>query len=116
MQTKQEKQCEALERGRRYRVGGNDLRVITEFQGRGMNPHDIETFGPDQNVWTYDAWQALGRQVRKGEKSVRITVYGSYESKERNEKTGEPIIKSCRSTACLFHITQTDAIAERVVA
>lgn len=92
----------------------NDLPVIAEFGLRGIEAEDCHTFGWNQNVFTYNAWQAQDRQVRKGEKSVRCTVWIPVVVKGRPESNIERLRKdhtrSRMSTACLFHITQTDQI------
>ncbi len=42
-----------------------------------------------QDVFTYKRWQALGFQVCKGEKSIRLETFRSFESKQK-DKSGEP--------------------------
>ena len=111
-QTAEERQArnvEALERGSRMGPSSNDGPVVMQFRARGFD--NIETFGPRQNVRTYAAWQALGRQVRKGEKSVHCTVWIHGEKDNHNAKTGEIERKSVSfpRSACLFHVSQTDA-------
>ena len=43
---------------------------------------------PRENVFTYHAWRALGRQVRRGEHGVKVTTWIPTERKELDEKTG----------------------------
>lgn len=113
---------EALLRGTRFEPRGNDVAVMAEFSRRGIALDDIQTFGPAQNVRTYRAWRALGRQVQRGERGVRITVYGQAEPgpEVRIDATGavcEPAAP--RRFACsahVFHITQTAPIGEAVAA
>lgn len=100
---------EALGRGSNRQPNANDMQTILEFSGRGIPTNDIETCGPDQNVRTYRAWRALGRQVRKGEKSVRLTVWmpqgdelGPDGERIENRRM-RPV------SACVFHVSQTDA-------
>ena len=101
--TTMEKNQEALERGSNREPGRNDMVAITAFCARGIPAGEIETFGPSQNVRTYPAWQALGRQVRRGEKAVRLTVWRPIGKAEDGEK------RKCRPvTSCVFHISQTD--------
>jgi len=101
----------AFRRGQRFQAGSNDLPVIMEFQSRGLNPADVITFGPAQNVRTYRAWRALGRQVRKGEKSVRCTVWAHREKKGAKPRADGTIPEtSFPVIACVFHVSQTDAI------
>lgn len=101
---------EALERGRRMMPNGNDMAALMEFTTRGIPAGDIETFGPGQNVRTYRAWRALGRQVRKGEKSVRLTVWRPIgeDRVDDDGKTHPAPKRPC--SACVFHISQTDPV------
>lgn len=102
---------EALDRGSRLGPNSNDSTVLMAFSARGIPVEDIETFGPAQNVRTYKAWRSLRRQVRKGEKSVRLTVWRPIVDKKRiDPKTGEPTKRSCPVSACVFHVSQTDTI------
>jgi hypothetical protein len=84
----------------------NELIVIQEFAKRGI------TATPRKDVWIYDVWLYVNdaangkqkRQVRKGEKSVKVRTM--YEEKKNGVKTG----KLKPATACLFHISQTDPV------
>jgi hypothetical protein len=102
---------EALSRASRPMPNGNDAQCILEFSSRGIPVEEIETFGPGQNVFTYKAWRAKGRQVRKGEKSVKLTVWHPIDSDDddTDRNTDKPKRKRCRPvTACVFHVSQTD--------
>ena len=85
----------------------NDALVVALFAARGIDPDAVE---PRENVLTYRAWQAKGRQVRKGEKSVKITTYIPIdEKKDANGKVTHPAGSRPRSTA-VFHVSQTKAV------
>ena len=86
----------------------NDALVVALFAARGIDPAAIE---PRENVLTYRAWQAKGRQVRKGERSVRITTYIPIPAKldSTTGKVLEPAGSRPRSTA-VFHVSQTKAV------
>jgi hypothetical protein len=105
---------DALDRGSRCKPNSNDLPVVAEFGLRGIPEQDIRTCSPDQNVYTYDAWQALKRQVRKGEKSVRCTVWIPMKIKGRPDaivkRLQEDHTSARRHNACLFRVSQTDAM------
>ena len=101
--------AEALLRGTRHRPNGNDTPVILAFMDRGLAESDVITFGDGQNVRTFPAWRALGRHVRKGERSVRCTVWLHVDGKEKLDGKKEPG-RSFRKTACVFHVSQTDTI------
>ena len=60
---------------------------------------------PRVDVFTYNAWQALGRQVRKGEHGCRLTVW-IHPSPSATNKEPKPFPKS----TTVFHVSQTDAI------
>ncbi len=59
---------------------------------------------PYITVLTYNRWQALGRQVKKSEKSIRIPTIIYYDE-ENND--GEIIRKKKRWISCLFCECQT---------
>lgn len=68
----------------------------------------IWTQMPDASqVAGYRAWKALGRQVRKGERGLRILAPCTY--KQTDDDTGEErrVLRGFRSVA-VFDITQTD--------
>lgn len=108
MNKAQEQQRAALGRARDGTSGGNYGAIYSGFIEKGLSESDIQ---PRVNIFTYAAWQALGRQVRKGERGVHIVTYIPVTRKERNKKTGE--IERKRGTkmkaATVFHLSQTDA-------
>ena len=57
---------------------------------------------PRENVFTYNAWQALKRQVRKGESGVKIITW--IPCKDKDSENSRMLCK--RST--VFHVSQTD--------
>ncbi|MEL6107766.1 MAG: ArdC-like ssDNA-binding domain-containing protein [Planctomycetota bacterium] len=79
--------------------------IVAGFTARGIPAEDIQ---PRENVLTYRAWQAKGRQVRKGEKSVKIEVWIEYEQKDAAE--GEEPKGRTRRSVAVFHVSQTDPI------
>lgn len=107
---------DAMARGSRPLPNGNDGPCVMAFAGRGIPPDQIDTFGPNQNVRTYRAWRALGRQVRKGEKSVRLTVWRPVDDGERDGQGNPKPARTVPVTACVFHISQTDPVNGKVVA
>lgn len=82
----------------------NDTIVMMAFNAAGVPLDDII---PRQNVLTYKAWRAAGRQVAKGAKSLRVTVWIPKKDK-KDPKTGETIRGGVYPKTCsLFHISQT---------
>lgn len=73
--------------------GANDVLVIQAFQERGINAT------PRVDVFIYNAWLAKGRQVRKGEKGVKILTFV-----EKADGSKLP------RWVTVFHLSQTDAM------
>ena len=99
---------EALERIQDNPSDANYAAVVAGFAARGIPTQDIH---PKENVFTYAAWPAKGRQVNKGESSVKITTWIPIKSKEVEGE--EPKKAGRRLKRCaLFHISQTHPIDE----
>jgi antirestriction protein ArdC len=73
--------------------------LLVEFSARGIDAH------PRHDVFTYAAWQALGRHVKKGEHGVAVPV---YVDKETVNEDGTKDERTIRTTAHVFHISQTE--------
>ena len=65
-------QQEALTRAVTSQSLTNYVPIIQAFMARGIPESEIL---PRENVFTYNAWRALGRQVRKGEHGVKILTF-----------------------------------------
>ena len=105
-------QLEALHRARSSMSLTNVPTVIAGFVARGIPAADIL---PRENVLTYHAWRALGRQVREGEHGVKITTWITRESDETDD-SGKPLeVSRFPTTAVVFHISQTDPVAASAV-
>ena len=84
---------------------------------KGIPEHEIR---PRENVFTYHAWRALGRQVRRGEHGVKVLTFVSIKGKEDKDGiatndldgTDKPKAGGTRRpwSATVFHISQTDRI------
>lgn len=81
--------------------------IFEGFMARGIPEQEIR---PRENVFTYNAWRALGRQVRKGEHGVRCVTFVPMEHTDK--KTGEKESSRRPWTTTVFHVTQTDAIPD----
>lgn len=96
----------------RARSGGslyNDMDA--ERQARDAGYPDAQA---RVNLLTFKAWQALGRNVRKGEKSCAkvVTWIPAGKVVGRDPETGDPIREGKRPwTAYLFHVSQTEETA-----
>jgi hypothetical protein len=82
--------------------------IFSGFAAKGIPQSEIK---PRENVFTFQAWKALGRVVRRGEHGVKITTFIESKGKEINKDTGEP--KSIRRpwTTTVFHISQTEPLS-----
>lgn len=109
-QVKSEKQAEALSRALTGQSWSNFPAIIQGFTSRGIPEDQIS---PRENVFTYAAWQALGRQVRKGEHGVKVLTYVNGQSKEKQDDGTEKVkAYSYPRTVSVFHISQTDTREE----
>lgn len=95
---KTEQQQDALIRARTGNSMLNYQAILAGFTAKGIPAADII---PRENVLTYDAWQAIGRQVKKGEKGVKVISW-----KKMTDKTGSEKIRPAPAT--VFHISQTE--------
>jgi len=98
---KQVQQMESLNRAKNGDSLANFPAIISGFMDKGINASDII---PRVNVFTYNAWKALGRQVNKGEHGVKVVTWIDAHDKT----TGLPT-KLCRHST-VFHISQTNPI------
>ncbi|MHC4181508.1 MAG: ArdC-like ssDNA-binding domain-containing protein, partial [Planctomycetota bacterium] len=81
--------------------------ILAGFTEKGIPEVEIL---PRVNVFTYRAWLALGRHVRKGEKGVKVHTWIPLPDKV-DEKTGEVVRGGKRpKTATVFHVSQTDPV------
>jgi hypothetical protein len=109
--TKEQMQHEALSRAANGQSMANWPDIIKGFMAKGIPEGDIE---PRVNVFTYHAWRALGRQVRRGEHGVKVLTFVPVAVKEgATDGDGKPLKPYRRAwTATVFHVSQTDTIAD----
>src|SRR5215831_18145633 len=74
--------------------GFSPISVSTVKPYRGINTLVLwaqsQSKGHSSALWgTYQQWQSLGGQVRKGEHGSPVVYWGSYESKETSAATDE---------------------------
>ena len=79
--------------------------IFQGFAAKGIPESEIRL---RENVFTFDAWKALGRYVRKGEHGVKVVTFIETKSKEIDEDTGEPKMIRRPWTTTVFHISQTE--------
>lgn len=103
--TNPQMQNEALARARGNESASNYPAIFEGFMERGIPEDEIH---PRENVFTFHAWRALGRTVKKGEHGVHITTWIVCDKKD---DAGEVIDTFKRpKSATVFHITQTQAL------
>lgn len=106
--TRSEMQAEALQRAQAGNSLSNWPAIFEGFAAKGIPESDIL---PRVNVLTYHAWRAKGRQVRRGEKGVKVCTWVTPKDK-REESTDPKEAKARRGkiawTATVFHVSQTD--------
>ncbi len=107
--TAQEIRQEALSRAVQGQALTNYPAIIQGFIDKGLAPEEIR---PRENVFTFNAWKALGRSVRKGEHGVHVLTFIETLHEEKDSKTGEQVKKASRRPwgTTVFHISQTDPI------
>ncbi len=111
--SREEIQQEALSRAVSGQSCANWGPIFAGFAAKGIPEADIR---PRENVFTYHAWRALGRQVRRGEHGVKVVTFVSLDREARSPPR-VPIPTPSRKprgrrpwSATVFHISQTDPI------
>ena len=109
--TTAEEQAEALDRARQGQTMTNYPAIFAGFIEKGIAEYEIK---PRENVFTFQAWKALGRSVKKGEHGVRVVTFIEASARDTNE-AGEETVRTYRKphTTTVFHISQTEPTAER---
>ena len=109
--SREEMQQEALSRAVSGQTMSNYPDIFRGFMAKGVPESEIR---PRENVFTYHAWRALKRQVRRGEHGVRICTYVTTERKEKDPETGEEKTRpaSMPHWTTVFHVSQTDPIPD----
>ncbi|MCP3050725.1 ssDNA-binding domain-containing protein [Xanthomonas euvesicatoria pv. allii] len=83
----------------------NYAAIVEGFLQLGIAPEDIR---PRENIFTFNAWRALGRVVRRGQHGVRVVTV--LPCTKKDAITGiELDVKKVRRTT-VFHISQTDLL------
>ncbi len=100
-------QQEALTRAVTGQSYSNYPAIIRGFTAKGIPEDEVK---PRENVFTYEAWRALGRYVRRGEHGIKVATVRTLQKKVKDKDTGEEKIESYSVpwTATVFHISQTE--------
>ena len=107
MNTQTAMQFEALTNARSGQSVMNYAAIFSGFMAKGIAETDIK---PRENVFTFHAWKALGRSVRKGEHGVKVCTWIPMTKKDDNGEAHD-IGRKPRMTT-VFHISQTDPIGD----
>jgi antirestriction protein ArdC len=106
-----EQQAEALDRARNGLSAINYPTIYSGFVQNGIPAGDIK---PRENIFTFNAWKALGRSVKKGEHGVKVVTFIDGKGRVVDEATGEKQeTRAYRRTTTVFHISQTEPINTR---
>lgn len=103
---------EALARAQQGNSWSNYPVIFAGFKAKGIPEDQIK---PRENVFTFKAWNAQGRKVKKGEHGVKIhTVIETPLKEEVDPDSGEvrAITKPRPWTTTVFHISQTEPIGQ----
>lgn len=103
---------EALSNALAERSLANYPAILEGFMARGIPAEQIT---PRENVFTYHAWRALGRQVRRGESGVKVVTWiskqGAPAAGEGEGATEGKSFKFARPVT-VFHVSQTEPIQQ----
>ena len=105
--THEQRVQEALERATTSQALTNYPAIFAGFMEKGIPESEIK---PRENVFTFDAWKALGRVVRRGEHGVKVVTFIDCRSKELDADTGERKVIRRPWTTTVFHVSQTEAL------
>jgi len=98
---------EALTRAISGQTMSNYPVIFQGFIAKGIPESEIR---PRENVFTFNAWRALGRTVRRGEHGVKVLTFINRASKEVDKGTGESKVIRLAWNTTVFHVSQTEAI------
>ena len=98
---------EALSRAIYGQSAANFPAIFSGFAAKGIAEEEIK---PRENIFTFEAWKALGRVVRRGEHGVKVTTFIESKSREIDESTGEAKVFRRPWTTTVFHVSQTEPL------
>ena len=103
--SKEEARREALARAVSGQSYSNFPAIFQGFAAKGIPESEIK---PRENVFTFDAWKALGRVVRRGEHGVSVVTF--IECSKEDKETGEKKTFRRLWRTTVFHVSQTEAL------
>ena len=105
-------QHEALSRAVTGQSLSNYPVIIQGFLAKGIAEDQIK---PRENVFSFQAWKALGRHVRRGQHGVKVATVRDFRKTVTDPKTGEKKeeVYSVPWSATVFHVSQTEPDEQR---
>lgn len=103
---REQERAEALTRAVSGQTMSNYPAIFQGFTAKGISESEIR---PRENVFTFDAWKALGRYVRKGEHGVKVVTF--IECSKEDKETGQKESFRRPWTTTVFHVSQTEALS-----
>ena len=103
--SKKEARQEALARAVSGQSYSNFPAILQGFAAKGIPESEIKS---RENVFTFDAWKALGRVVRRGEHGVKVVTF--IECSKEDKETGEKETFRRPWTTTVFHVSQTEPL------
>lgn len=100
-----EVQQQALQNALTSQSVANFQAIYEGVEAMGIASDDIK---PRVNVFTFHAWKALGRSVKKGEHGVKIVTV--IPCTKKDPETGDAVPVKKIKTTTVFHISQTQAL------
>jgi hypothetical protein len=100
---------EALTRAISGQSFSNFPAIFAGFATKGIPESEIK---PRENVFTFQAWKAKGRFIRRGQHGVKIVTFIDCKSKaaDRDTDKGKSFRRPWNIT--VFHVSQTDTVNE----
>ena len=103
--SKEDARREALVRAVSGQSLSNFPAIFEGFTAKGIPEAEIK---PRENVFTFDAWKALGRVVRRGEHGVKVVTFIECTKEDKDSGVKESFRRPWRTT--VFHISQTEPL------
>ena len=100
-----EVEARALENAVKGNSVANYEAIFNGFAAKGIPMDEVI---PRENVFTFNAWKALGRVVRRGESGVQIVTV--IPCTKKDPVTGEETPVRKVKTTTVFHVSQTEPL------
>ena len=82
--------------------------IFKGFEAMGIAGDQIK---PRENIFTFNAWRALGRVVTKGQHGVKVCTFVQAQSADR--ETGDKKAFRMPRQTTVFHVSQTEEVASK---